>query len=279
MSLWQTVKTNPDAVVWAIVIHVAVFAAIGVSFNSAEKSLTPVPQEEVITAVAIDEAKVNQELKKLEQAEKKKQRDQKRLQQKAAEAKNQRRKEEQRLKALKQKQRQEEIKNRKKREAEQQRLAALEKKRKEEELKKQKAEEELKKLEQQKKQREEQLAREEKARQEKIEQQKRIEAEKKRARYVKSEVDKYTIRIKQAITQKWDIPPSYRKGMKCKIRVKLLPGGIVGGTKIIQGSGNPAFDRSVEQAVNKAGTLPVPPTGTGLFEHFRELDLVFDPNA
>ena len=47
------------------------------------------------------------------------------------------------------------------------------------------------------------------------------------------------------------------------------------GVHIIKSSGNSAFDRSVEMAVNKASPLPVPKPGTGLFDHFREVELVF----
>jgi hypothetical protein len=32
-------------------------------------------------------------------------------------------------------------------------------------------------------------------------------------------------------------------------------------------------------AVNKASPLPVPKSSTGLFDHFREVEFVFDPNA
>ena len=67
--------------------------------------------------------------------------------------------------------------------------------------------------------------------------------------------------------------------MKCKILVRLIPSGDVVSVRIIQSSGNSAFDRSVEMAVNKASPLPVPKSSSGLFDHFREVEFVFDPNA
>lgn len=67
--------------------------------------------------------------------------------------------------------------------------------------------------------------------------------------------------------------------MKCKILVRLIPSGDVVSVRITQSSGNIAFDRSVEMAVNKASPLPVPKSDTGLFDHFREVEFVFDPNA
>ena len=67
--------------------------------------------------------------------------------------------------------------------------------------------------------------------------------------------------------------------MKCTVRVRIIPGGEVVSVKTIKSSGNIAFDRSVEQAVQKASPLPVPDTGSGLFDNFREVEFVFDPNA
>lgn len=67
--------------------------------------------------------------------------------------------------------------------------------------------------------------------------------------------------------------------MKCKVLVRLIPSGDVVSVRIIESSGNIAFDNSVEMAVNRASPLPVPKIESGLFKHFREVELVFDPNA
>jgi colicin import membrane protein len=40
--------------------------------------------------------------------------------------------------------------------------------------------------------------------------------------------------------------------------VDQIPGGEVTGVKILKGSGNSAFDRSVVAAINKASPLPQP---------------------
>jgi colicin import membrane protein len=45
---------------------------------------------------------------------------------------------------------------------------------------------------------------------------------------------------------------------------------------VVRGSGNAAFDRSVENAVHKASPLPLPPDPT-LFEHYREIEFLFNP--
>ncbi len=272
MTIWQTIKRNPSVLVWAIIIHLLAFIAIGVSFKSSEPKISLVKQQKVITAVAIDENKINEEINKLKKAEKQKQRKQKRLQDKAKKAKKDRKKEEQKLRALKKKQKEQEQINKNKRIKEKKRLAELERKQKE-------SQDKLNKLEKQRQEKQALLEKEEKQRLAKIAAEKRAVEQKKRAVYEQSEVFRYEGLIKSQITRNWIFPASYQKGMKCKVLVRLIPSGDVVSVRVIQSSGNSAFDRSVEMAVNKASPLPVPQSSTGLFEHFREVELVFDPNA
>lgn len=272
MNIWQTIKQQPSTLAWAILVHVLVFVAIAVSFNFSESKVTSVQKDKVIQAVAIDESKINEEINKLKKSEQRKEREQKRLQDSAKKARSERRKEEKRLEALRKKQKEEALQSKKKREEEAKRLAELEQKRIEQEKKKKEAEEQLSRLEKERADKKAQLEREEKQRQEEA-------AQKERAKYVQSEVDKYTDMIKGDITRNWIFPASYQKGMKCKILVRLIPSGDVVSFSIIQSSGNSAFDHSVEMAVQKASPLPVPASSSGLFDHFRELELVFDPNA
>ncbi|MCB1862933.1 MAG: cell envelope integrity protein TolA [Gammaproteobacteria bacterium] len=65
-------------------------------------------------------------------------------------------------------------------------------------------------------------------------------------------------------------------GLKCKLRVRLAKGGSVLAVSVIESSGSGAFDRSAEAAVYKADPLPVP--DDQLFEQFRDIIFVFDPN-
>ena len=272
MTIWKTIKTNPSVLVWAIIVHLLAFVAIGVSFKTSDPKISAIKQEKVIEAVAIDESKVKAEINKLKKAEKQKQDKQKRLQDKAIKAKKDRRKEEKKLQALKKKQKEQEDLNKKKRIKENKRLAELERKQKEKEA-------ELNKLEKQRQEKQALLEKEEKQRQEAEAQKKREAAQKKRVAYEQSEVSKYKSLIKSQITRNWILPASYQKGMACKVLVRLIPSGDVVSVRIIQSSGNTAFDRSVEMAVNKASPLPVPKSSAGLFDHFREVELVFDPNA
>ncbi len=279
MTIWQTIKENPTVLIWAVIVHVLAFIAIGVSFKSSEPNISAVKKDKVIEAVAIDERKIEEEIKKLKQADIRKKREQKKLQDKAKKAQRDRKKEERKLRALKKKQKEQALLNKKKRAEEKKRLAVLERKRKEQERKEKETQEKIKKLEKERQQKQAQLEFEEKLRQEKIAQQKRAAAQKKRAAFEQSEVSKYKGLIRGQITRNWIFPASYQKGMKCKILVRLIPSGDVVSVRVTQSSGNAAFDRSVEMAVNKASPLPVPESSTGLFDHFREVEFVFDPNA
>lgn len=272
MTIWQTIRNNPDVLAWAVIIHVLAFIAIGVSFKSSDPKVSTFKETRVIEAIAIDERKIQEEINKLKKTDKRKKRDQKRLQDKAKKAKKDRKKEERKLQALKKKQKEQEKTNKKKRAKEKKRLAEIEQKQKE-------TQDKLNKLEQQRQEKQALLEKEEKDRKEKIAQKKRAEKQKRRLVFEQSEVSKYEGLIKRQITRNWIFPASYQKGMKCKVLVRLIPSGDVVGVHIIQSSGNAAFDRSVEMAVNKASPLPVPKSSTGLFDHFREVELVFDPNS
>jgi len=272
MTIWKIIKKNPSALVWAIVIHALAFIAIGVSFKSSDPKISETKQTKVIEAVAINESKIQEEINKLKKADKRKKKKQKRLQDRAKKAKRDRRKEEKKLLALKKKQKEQQRINKKKRIQEKKRIAEFERKQKE-------TKEKLNKLEKERQEKQAELEREEKQRQEKIAQIKRAAEQKKRAVYEQSEVARYKSLIKGQITRNWILPVSYQKGLKCKILVRLIPSGDVVSVRITQRSGNSAFDRSVERAVNKASPLPVPKSDTGLFNHFREVEFVFDPNA
>jgi len=279
MTIWQTIRKNPNVLVWAVIVHVLAFAAIGISFKSSDPKISAVKQEKVIEAVAIDERKIEEEVNKLKKADKRKKREQKRLQNKAKKAKSDRRKEEKKLRALKQKQKEQERINKNKRIQENKKISALEKKRKEQERQEKEARNKLNKLEKERQEKQALLEKEEQQRQAVIAQKKRAAEQKKRAAYEQSEVSKYKGLIRSQITRNWIFPASYQKGMKCKILVRLIPSGDVVSVRVVQSSGNSAFDRSVEMAVNKASPLPVPKSSSGLFDHFREVEFVFDPNA
>ena len=270
MTIWQTIRNNPNALVWAIVIHVLAFIAIGISFKSSDPKITSVKQEKVIEAVAIDESKIQEEINKLKKADRRKEREQKRLQDKARKAKNNRRKEEKKLQALKKKQKEQEVINKKKRVEENKRLAEVERKQRE-------TQDELNNLEKKRKEKQALLEKEEKERQAKIAEIKQKEEQDKKEQYEASEVEKYIGLINNKISRNWVYLDSYGKGLVCIIQIRMLPSGDVISANVIQSSGNIAFDRSAESAALKASPLPVT-KNTGLYQRkFRTVNLKYNP--
>lgn len=83
--------------------------------------------------------------------------------------------------------------------------------------------------------------------------------------------------IRQQITRSWNQPSGVPKGLNCLVRVRLAAGGEILGVSIVKSSGNPLFDRSVENAVYKAAPLPVP-EDPELFKYVREINIKFDPD-
>lgn len=287
---------NPRYIGYAILVHIAFVVIIVFSLNWQSKPHQTPSQENVVQAVAIDENKVQAELDKLKEAEKRKQQQEearrKAQEKKAREAKQAREREEKRLTELKKKQaaeqlrlkeqqkkNEEEAKKAKELEQKQQAEAArleklkqekeaLEKKRKEEEAKRQ-AEEKRKQEEEKRRKEEQQLLQEQMAAE-----QAQLEAQ--REKKVQSIVDQYIEIIKQKVTRNWFKPAGAEEGLSCTVSVRLIPGGEVLDVKIVTSSGDPVFDRSVETAVLKASPLPLPPD-TSLFERFRVLQFVFKP--
>ena len=83
-------------------------------------------------------------------------------------------------------------------------------------------------------------------------------------------------RTKDKIERNWLRPPGTVAGLKCVVRVSQLPGGNVIQVDIKTGSGNVAFDRSVEEAVLRSSPLPVP-KDPSLFD--RHIVITFEPEA
>lgn len=85
--------------------------------------------------------------------------------------------------------------------------------------------------------------------------------------------------IQQLVTGNWSRPPSARNGMRAIIQIKMLPTGELVDVKITQSSGDPAFDRSAENAVYRAApfaeltALPI----RVFNQNFRTLSLIFQP--
>ena len=92
-------------------------------------------------------------------------------------------------------------------------------------------------------------------------------------------VQSATALIQQAVQETWSRPPSARNGMRAVLQIRMLPTGEVLGAVITQSSGDPAFDRSAENALYRAApfrelqSLPI-----NVFNaNFRSLSLIFEP--
>lgn len=102
-----------------------------------------------------------------------------------------------------------------------------------------------------------------------------LAAEQQQAR-AQSALSQYIPYIQDKVNRNWIRPPGSPEGLVCVVKVRLIPGGEVVGASVIQSSGDPVFDRSVESAVLKASPLPLP-TDPELFNHFREINFKFNP--
>ena len=92
-------------------------------------------------------------------------------------------------------------------------------------------------------------------------------------------VQSATAVIQQAVQQVWNRPPSARNGMRAVLQIRMLPTGELVEARITDSSGDPAFDRSAENAVYSAApftelqSLPI-----NIFNgNFRTLSLIFQP--
>ncbi len=153
-------------------------------------------------------------------------------------------------------------------ELERQRLLELEREREQQELQEQRRRE---------------LAETERRRQEEAElrlQQEAAEAAAAQAARTEFElVQSATAIIQMAVEQVWNRPPSARNGMRAILQISMLPTGELLDVRITESSGDPAFDRSAENAVYGAApftelqSLPI-----NVFNaNFRTLSLIFQP--
>ena len=198
----------------------------------------------------------------------------------------------QRIEQLEQEQNEQEAQRQQEEEEALERQAELESRQQEEErdrsaLREREELEEQRQLEQQ---RERALEQEEERKQREFEAERRRvnqEAERRRQEAVAAEgartefelIQSATAVIQLAVQQVWNRPPSARNGMRAILQIQLLPTGELLDARIIESSGDPAFDRSAENAVfgaapfTELSNLPI-----NIFNsNFRTLSLIFQP--
>jgi colicin import membrane protein len=284
--MWQAIRENPRAVMYAVLMHLILLALLVFSLDWTPKVSHPPGIKVPIEAQLVDQRQLDAIAEK-KRAEQQKIEDARRQ----AELAEQRKVEAQRKAEQEAKQKAEQA-ARQKAEAERKRKAELEAKKKAELEAKQKAEqaakqkaaaEAKKKAEAEAKQKAaaEAKRKAEEAQRREAEQalQSQLAAEQAgiEAARVQGVVAEYIGYIQERIQRSWLRPPGSPAGLSCVVQVGLIPGGEVARVQIVRSSGDPVFDRSVESAVYKASPLPLPPDAA-LFKHFRELRLIFKPN-
>ena len=81
----------------------------------------------------------------------------------------------------------------------------------------------------------------------------------------------------QRVKRYWSEPSIATKGMRCTLKVTLLPGGDVREAIVVKSSGNTVFDRSAESAVYKAAPFPQASNDPAIAAKLREFTFVFKP--
>ena len=255
----------PLSIVIALVSHIMIFLTLLYLQSESEAQSLELVQPTVIKALFIDE---NRQL-----------RNQQLREQRRVEQVEQQRQEAERLEREAQQQR----------EAEQQRLAreqaALREREELERLRERAEREEQERLEAESQRRRQQeiAAEQERSRQQEAQRRRQQElAEASAAEAARTEfelVQSATALIQQAVQETWSRPPSARNGMRAVLQIRMLPTGEVLDAVITQSSGDPAFDRSAENALYRAApfrelqSLPI-----NVFNaNFRSLSLIFEP--
>lgn len=99
----------------------------------------------------------------------------------------------------------------------------------------------------------------------------------KQAEQEQEAVNDYTSQIVSLIQSVWRFPPSAKHDQVVMLKVFLVPTGEVTEVQLLESSGNPALDRSAEQAVWKVGKLPVPDDVVLFEKQFRQIILKLQP--
>lgn len=258
----------PLSIVIALVIHIMIFLTLLYLQSASEAQSLELVQPTVIKALFIDENPQlrNQQLREQRRVEQQRRQEQQRQEagRLEREAQQQREAEQQRLAreqaALREREELERLRERAERE-EQERLEAESQRRRQQEI----------------------AAEQERSRQQEAQRRRQQElAEASAAEAARTEfelVQSATALIQQAVQETWSRPPSARNGMRAVLQIRMLPTGEVLDAVITQSSGDPAFDRSAENALYRAApfrelqSLPI-----NVFNaNFRSLSLIFEP--
>jgi len=279
------IKNKLIPIILAVLIHVGFVALMVLSLDWDSE---PDPVVNIVQATVVNEKQVLAEIEKLKKAERRKRNKEKKRKNKA----------EKELQKIKKARKKEESKRKK----EQKRLAELKKqnKKKTEEARQL----DLKNKEDRKKAKEKQddeskrfkeiadKRKKEERRLAEIEFQKKLDEELRneaaetvikkktdlaRNKNALTEIEKFIILIIEDVSGSWILPANFKKGSKCTVRVKIIPGGDVADVNVSKCNGGVLFERSVDAAVRRASPLPVP-KDPFVFDKMRDINFIFNPN-
>ncbi len=96
---------------------------------------------------------------------------------------------------------------------------------------------------------------------------------------MQSEINQYMVALANKVKRNWRQPIDTNiSGLKCLVLIRTSSQGDVLDAKVIQSSGNVAFDRSTEIAVKKASPLPIPKNEMAR-NQFKQFEFSFNPGA
>jgi colicin import membrane protein len=294
--MWQVIRENPRAVLYAVLMHIVLLVLLVFSLDWTPKVSRPAGQKVPIEATLVDQKQLDAiaERKRAEERKAEEAKRQQALEEKRkAEAEQKKQAEaERKRKAEAEAKRKEELAAKQKVEAERKRKAELAAKQKAEAEARRKAELAAKQKAEAEAKRKAELAAKQKAEAERkrkaeaaarakaeAEMQAQLAAERAQleAQRVQSVLGEYIAYIADRVERNWLRPPGSPAGLKCTVNVKLIPGGDVVSARVVQGSGDTVFDDSAEKAVLKASPLPVPDDPSAA-KHFRDFNFVFKPH-
>jgi colicin import membrane protein len=283
------VRQHSGAVVWSVALHVAVAAALMLNVGFPSRARVAMPTQLVIEAVVVDQAALNAEVEKREQAVREAERQRQREERQAREAveREQReraaaeQREQERIVELRRQEQRAEQEARAKAEAEarakveaEARERADAEKREQERLAAERRQREEREREEAAKREREAAARRQAQREAELAAAAQAEEARQRAEQA-GLLDQYSRLLQNHIERNWIPPPSARPGINCEINVVQIPSGDVVDARVGQCNGDEAVIRSIEAAVRRASPLPKPPHPS-LFE--RNLRLIFRPD-
>lgn len=296
--------------VWAVTIHVLLFAMLFVSFHFAPElpPARPIVQATLYQLKSQSQATTQTTQKIAGEAQKTKARqyEVEQLETKKEEQQKQEAAEQKKVAAAKQAEEKKQAEAKKaeeaKKAAEQKKLAEVAKKKAEEEKKKAAAEEARKKAAEQAKKKAAEDAKKKAAAAEAAKKKKAQEAARKAAEDKKAQAlaellgdtterqqaladevgdqvaGNYDDLIRRYVAQVWNRPPSARNGMSVTVQVNMLPGGLISNVSVVRSSGDVAFDNSAVTAVRSVGQIAeMQGISSSDFAPYRSFKMTFTP--